>query len=183
MEFYLQSLFGLHVHSCTRWLRPRNPAFGLLYEGAIGQPKYRSLCDPLATMNLKWVSKCSFSCVPRATSTVHSEQLEENPLWPSDRECFRRICMGGGGETRWRISPGNTRGQNFVLGKNILTNMQETLQKGHKYIISWATKKSRYNIDRKCYFLYCGLCCSLHRCSNVKLSCIACLHVHLVSTI
>ena len=37
MELDLQSLFGLHVHSCTLWLRPRNPppppahpAFGLI---------------------------------------------------------------------------------------------------------------------------------------------------------
>ena len=39
VELDLQSLFGLHVHSCTHWLRPRNPqrpAFGLLYEDAIG---------------------------------------------------------------------------------------------------------------------------------------------------
>ncbi len=39
-------LIGLHVHSCTHWLRPRNsptppPAFGLIliYEGSIGQPR------------------------------------------------------------------------------------------------------------------------------------------------
>ena len=25
MEIDLQSLFGLHVHSCTHWLRPRTP--------------------------------------------------------------------------------------------------------------------------------------------------------------
>ncbi len=25
MELDLQSLYGLHVHSCTHWLRPRNP--------------------------------------------------------------------------------------------------------------------------------------------------------------
>jgi hypothetical protein len=25
MELGLQSLFGLHVHSCTFWLKPRNP--------------------------------------------------------------------------------------------------------------------------------------------------------------
>jgi hypothetical protein len=33
------SLFRLHVHSCTHWLRTRNPlpAFGLIYEGAISQ--------------------------------------------------------------------------------------------------------------------------------------------------
>ncbi len=45
MELDLQSLFGLHVHSCTHLLRPRKtlppspPAFGLIYEGAIGQPR------------------------------------------------------------------------------------------------------------------------------------------------
>jgi hypothetical protein len=31
------------VYSCAHWLRPRNsplpPAFGLIYEGAIGQPR------------------------------------------------------------------------------------------------------------------------------------------------
>jgi hypothetical protein len=46
MKLDLQSLFGLHVHSCTLWLRPRNPlplAFGLIYEGAIGQPDRRHL--------------------------------------------------------------------------------------------------------------------------------------------
>jgi hypothetical protein len=41
MELDLQILFGLHVHSCTHWLRPRNspppPAFGLISEGAIGR--------------------------------------------------------------------------------------------------------------------------------------------------
>jgi hypothetical protein len=43
MEFYFQSLFGLYVHSCPHWLRPRTPPppFGLIYEGAIGQPRYR----------------------------------------------------------------------------------------------------------------------------------------------
>ncbi len=43
MELDLQGLFGLHGHSCTQRLRPRNPpppnAFGLIYEGAIGQPR------------------------------------------------------------------------------------------------------------------------------------------------
>ncbi len=37
MELDLQSLFELHVHSCTHWLRPLNhppPAFGLIYEGS-----------------------------------------------------------------------------------------------------------------------------------------------------
>jgi hypothetical protein len=46
MELDLQSLFGLYVHSCTHWLRsrtslppPPHPAFGLIYENAIGQPR------------------------------------------------------------------------------------------------------------------------------------------------
>ncbi len=52
MELDLQSLFGLHVHSCTHWLRPRTPIhpppFGLIYEGAIGQPRQKtSLYDPM----------------------------------------------------------------------------------------------------------------------------------------
>jgi hypothetical protein len=55
MESDLQTLFGLHVHSCTHWLRPHNPPpppFGLIYEGAIGQPrKTTSLCDPLTGVN------------------------------------------------------------------------------------------------------------------------------------
>jgi hypothetical protein len=44
IELDLQSLFGFHVHICTHWLRPATatpppPAFGRIYEGAIGQPK------------------------------------------------------------------------------------------------------------------------------------------------
>jgi hypothetical protein len=42
------------VHSCTHWLRPRNPPspiptqLGLVYEGAIGQPRQTtSLCNHL----------------------------------------------------------------------------------------------------------------------------------------
>jgi hypothetical protein len=59
MEINLQSLFRLHVHSCTHWLRPSKPpppppAFGLIYEGAIGQQrKTTSLCDPLALYSLE----------------------------------------------------------------------------------------------------------------------------------
>jgi hypothetical protein len=38
MELDLQSLFGLHVHSCTHWMRPRiGPLY--IYEGAIGQQR------------------------------------------------------------------------------------------------------------------------------------------------
>ncbi len=42
----LNHTHGLHVHSCTHWLRPRPrnsppppPEFGLIYESAIGQPR------------------------------------------------------------------------------------------------------------------------------------------------
>ncbi len=40
MELNLQRLFGLHAHSCTHWLRTRNPPpppsppFGIIYEAA-----------------------------------------------------------------------------------------------------------------------------------------------------
>jgi hypothetical protein len=43
IEIDLQSLFGLHGHSCTHWLRHRTPPppplFRLIYEGAIGRPR------------------------------------------------------------------------------------------------------------------------------------------------
>ncbi len=47
IELGLQKLFGLlcTLYSCTYWLRPPqlppppSPAFGLIYEGAIGQPR------------------------------------------------------------------------------------------------------------------------------------------------
>jgi hypothetical protein len=48
-ELDLQSLLGLHVHSCTHWLIPHNPhppAFGLIYEGGIGQPRRHLLVTP-----------------------------------------------------------------------------------------------------------------------------------------
>ncbi len=45
-EIDLQSLFGLHVHSCLYLLAeswdpapPPPPPFGLIYEGAISQPR------------------------------------------------------------------------------------------------------------------------------------------------
>jgi hypothetical protein len=55
MGLDLQSLFGLHVHLCTavryslaETSYPHPPAFGLIYEGAIGQPRLTtSLCDHL----------------------------------------------------------------------------------------------------------------------------------------
>ncbi len=52
MELDLQSLFGPHVYSCAPWLRPppppTSPSFCLIYEGAIGQPRWTtSICHPL----------------------------------------------------------------------------------------------------------------------------------------
>ncbi len=43
MELDLQSLFGLHVYSCTHWPEtPQlSPAFGLMYEGTIGHSQDR----------------------------------------------------------------------------------------------------------------------------------------------
>ncbi len=73
MELDLQSLFGLHVHvhSCSHRLRPRNPppAFGLIYEGAIGQPRQTtSLCDPLLNTNGKKCNTSTEAKVSPATS-------------------------------------------------------------------------------------------------------------------
>ncbi len=40
MELDLQSLFGLHVHSCTHWLYPRTlPRFRAHLRGRHGQPR------------------------------------------------------------------------------------------------------------------------------------------------
>jgi hypothetical protein len=55
MELNLYSLFGLHVHSCVHWMRPRNPPPPRIYEGAVGQPRYTtSLCNPLGRILLKF---------------------------------------------------------------------------------------------------------------------------------
>jgi hypothetical protein len=57
----LQSLFGLH--SCTHWLRPPQlppppPAFGLIYEVAIGQPKWTtSLCNSLVATKAVFIEE------------------------------------------------------------------------------------------------------------------------------
>ncbi len=52
MELDLQSLFGLHEHSCAHWLRPRNlphpPAFGLRSEGG-GATYSRPCTRPVVT--------------------------------------------------------------------------------------------------------------------------------------
>jgi hypothetical protein len=52
MELDLQSFFGLHVHSCAHWLTPLPPAFGLIYEGAIGQPRLTTLTTTEVTSSL-----------------------------------------------------------------------------------------------------------------------------------
>jgi hypothetical protein len=46
LELDLQSLFGLHVHSCAHWRKPSYyphpppfPPFGLIYEADVGQPR------------------------------------------------------------------------------------------------------------------------------------------------
>ncbi len=45
----------IQMRISTYWLRPRNsPPFGLIYKGAIGQPRQTtSLCDPLLKIDLK----------------------------------------------------------------------------------------------------------------------------------
>ncbi len=55
MQLDFQSLFGLHVHSCNHCDPPpptHPPAFGLIYEGAIGQPRQTTFwCDPLTKIH------------------------------------------------------------------------------------------------------------------------------------
>jgi hypothetical protein len=49
MELDLQNLFGLPVHSCSHWLRPRNPslpALGLLYEVLASQDRRHLFVTP-----------------------------------------------------------------------------------------------------------------------------------------
>jgi hypothetical protein len=53
MDLDLQSLFGLHVHTCTHWLRPRNPPppsprIGTHIRGRYWSAKIDDIsCDPL----------------------------------------------------------------------------------------------------------------------------------------
>ncbi len=52
------------VFSCTHWLRPRNPptpAFGLIYEGAMGQPRYTTSLS--AFIEFSWLGSVPFNCV------------------------------------------------------------------------------------------------------------------------
>jgi hypothetical protein len=55
MELDLPKFIWASMYSRTHWLRPRNypppPAFGFIYEGAIGQLRETtSLCNPLRTL-------------------------------------------------------------------------------------------------------------------------------------
>jgi hypothetical protein len=77
MELDLQSLFGLLcTASCTFWLRPRNPlsppsAFGLVYEGSIGQPRWTtSLCNPLLKTLVALLNLMTHSFVKKYESYV-----------------------------------------------------------------------------------------------------------------
>jgi hypothetical protein len=60
MELDLQSLFGLHVHSCTHWLRPRNPHPLPLHLGSytmallVSQDKRHLFVPPAYKVSLKY---------------------------------------------------------------------------------------------------------------------------------
>jgi hypothetical protein len=46
------------VYSFTHWMRPRNPpppSFGLIYEGAIGQPRQTTSLGHPQDMGVTWV--------------------------------------------------------------------------------------------------------------------------------
>ncbi len=72
---------GLFVHSCSRWMRIYNhpSAFGLIFEGAIGQQRQTtSLCNPLLTILQISVYSIVVSCtistkamVSRHNFTIH----------------------------------------------------------------------------------------------------------------
>ncbi len=54
MELDLHSLFGIHVHSCTHWMRPRNypppPHLGSYTRALlVSQDRLHPLCDPLVS--------------------------------------------------------------------------------------------------------------------------------------
>jgi hypothetical protein len=72
------------VHSCTHWLRPRKlspPAFGLICEGAIGQPrKTTSLCDPLCNTEYSIISNSQLVQVRLLFSKICSTYIESKKL-------------------------------------------------------------------------------------------------------
>ncbi len=85
-ELDLLSLFGLHVHSCTEWLRPCNPPpptrIWLKYEGALGQPrKTTSLCDQLPKMN-RLITMCPSNTKPVFVNFLRSPGIDSQPGVP-----------------------------------------------------------------------------------------------------
>ncbi len=107
MELDLQSFFGLHVHICTHWLRPRHPlppphshAFGLIYEGAIGQPRQTtSLCDPLSQRK---VQAYATACRPKSQQKYRNGAVcynQQTDVGRGSRGVYllgwERICSGG----------------------------------------------------------------------------------------
>jgi hypothetical protein len=77
MELDPQSLLVHTLHSFTHWLKPRNlppPAFGLIYEGAIGQPRQTHL---FVTPCFKGTVRIMFLWIEVFfTSLLESEKIE-----------------------------------------------------------------------------------------------------------
>ncbi len=77
---------------CTHWLRPRNsppPAFVLIYEGAIGQPRQpsrHSFVTPflsLSSFRDSIMSWYQYSLVPTPQQYDHSQRTEAIENWPN----------------------------------------------------------------------------------------------------
>ncbi len=97
MELNLQSLFGLHVHSCTHWLRPRTPlpptprVWGQLL---VSQDRRHLFVTPLYTIYFS-CRCCWRSCLSAITFLILSKS-------GSEFETFCRIwirhfpCLGSG---------------------------------------------------------------------------------------
>jgi hypothetical protein len=88
MELYLQSLFGLHIH--THWLRPRKPlppAFELIYEGAIQGVTKRCRLSWLTNSALVYEPKCGggvagSQTMSTAVHKAHGAQINFGELTP-----------------------------------------------------------------------------------------------------
>jgi hypothetical protein len=59
MELDLQLLFGLHVHSCTHWLRPRKPPSPRIWAHIRGR---------------YWSAKIGVSVTPGQISSILADQ-------------------------------------------------------------------------------------------------------------
>jgi hypothetical protein len=118
MELDLQSLFGLHVHGCTHWRRPRNPpsphAFRLIFEGAIGQPRWTtSLCDHLILANKTDTFKSTTYNVLTVCNAVPLTKFIYLLVFAL-RTRKRNI-----GEKAWNLSGVYRRGQQCYLPKKL----------------------------------------------------------------